>query len=111
MALLLALDISSLRHCGKDRAKASNLCAPSAISCKRKEKTLQADVQRGRKIRFAAAGGEGCDAFYHENFLGRTAPSSVESDHDAIAQKAGLRTSGISFKRTALKDRGVTEFP
>jgi len=74
-------------------------------------KLLHADVQRGEKIRASLPQvGKDCDAFYHESFLDpNSGYSEIESDLGSIAQKAGLKTSAITFKQTALKDHGVTE--
>jgi Tfp pilus assembly protein PilO len=74
-------------------------------------KLLHADVQRGEKIRASLPQvGKDCDSFYHESFLDPNfGYSEIESDLGSIAQKAGLKTSAITFKQTALKDHGVTE--
>jgi Tfp pilus assembly protein PilO len=74
-------------------------------------KLLRADVQRGGKIRSSLAkAGQECDAFYHDSFLDpKFGYSEIESDLGAIAQKAGLKTSAISFRQKELKDHGVTE--
>jgi len=74
-------------------------------------KLLHADVQRGGKIRASLPQvGKDCDAFYHEDFLDpKFGYSDIESDLGAIAQKAGLKNSAISFKQRELKDHGVTE--
>jgi Tfp pilus assembly protein PilO len=74
-------------------------------------KLLRADVQRGEKIRASLPHvGMDCDAFYNESFLNAaTGYSQTESDLDAIASKAGVKTSGFSFRQKDVKDRGVTE--
>jgi Tfp pilus assembly protein PilO len=111
LALLLALDIGLAFILWQGSREGEQSLRAQRDRLQTQEKLLEADVQRGRKIRASLPQvGKDCDAFYHENFLSpETAYSSVESDLDAIAHKAGLRTSGISFKRTALKDHGVTE--
>jgi Tfp pilus assembly protein PilO len=54
--------------------------------------------------------GKDCDAFYHQSFLDpNSGYSEIESDLGSIAQKAGLKTSAITFRQKALKDHGVTE--
>ncbi|MGA3293071.1 MAG: GspMb/PilO family protein [Candidatus Acidiferrales bacterium] len=89
---------------------------PEAMRAQRERLTIQAkllraDVQRGEKIRVSLPrAGNDCDAFYRESFLdGKTGYSEIESDLDAIASKAGVKTPGYAFKQTDVKDRGVTE--
>jgi hypothetical protein len=74
-------------------------------------KLLRADVQRGERIRVSLPQvGNDCDAFYRESFLdARTGYSQIETDLDAIAAKAGVKTPGYAFKQKDVKDRGVTE--
>ncbi|MGD0965632.1 MAG: GspMb/PilO family protein [Candidatus Acidiferrales bacterium] len=72
---------------------------------------FKADVARGEKIRASLPQVKGnCDAFYNESFLDRiTGYSDIETDLDSIATKAGVKTSGFSFKQKDVKERGVTE--
>jgi Tfp pilus assembly protein PilO len=74
-------------------------------------KLLKADVARGEKIRASLPQiKKSCDAFYDQSFLDRiTGYSDIETDLDSIAAKAGVKTSGFSFKQKDVKDRGVTE--
>jgi Tfp pilus assembly protein PilO len=74
-------------------------------------KLLKADVARGEKIRSSLPQvKKSCDAFYEQSFLDRiTGYSDIETDLDSIASKAGVKTSGFSFKQREIKDRGVTE--
>lgn len=74
-------------------------------------KLLQADVQRGDRIKVSLPQvGKDCDAFYRNAFLNQPgAYSEVESDLEAIARKANLRTTDLKFKQKDLKDHGVTE--
>jgi len=74
-------------------------------------KLLRADVARGDKIRASLPQvGQDSDDFYRESFLDeKTGYSDVELDLAAIAAKAGVKTTGFSFKRTEIKGRGVTE--
>ncbi len=74
-------------------------------------KLLKADVARGEKIRASLPQvKKSCDAFYDQSFLDRiTGYSDIETDLDSIAAKAGVKTSGFSFKQKEVKDRGVTE--
>ena len=53
--------------------------------------------------------GKDCDAFYHDAFLSSAdGYSAIEADLGAIATKAGLRTTSITFSQKEVKDRGVT---
>jgi len=74
-------------------------------------KLLRADIERGEKIRSSIPqAGKECDTFYRQSFLdAATGYSQIESDLTSIAAQAGVRTSGLSFRRTEIKDRGVTE--
>lgn len=72
---------------------------------------LQADVQRGEKIRSSLIpAGEACDKFYQTAFLdSSTGYSAIETDLSSIASKAGLQAHSVSFKPKDLEGRGVTE--
>jgi microsomal dipeptidase-like Zn-dependent dipeptidase len=72
---------------------------------------LRADVQRARKIRASLPQvGKDCDAFYHESFLDAASGySSIQTDINALAAKAGVRTSGLTFTQKDIAGRGVTE--
>ena len=74
-------------------------------------KLLKADIARGEKIRASLPQvGKDCDDFYRQSFLDPvTGYSDIETDLDAIASKAGVQTSGFSFKQKDVKDRGVTQ--
>lgn len=74
-------------------------------------KLLRADVDRAEKIRAGLPQtGKDCDAFYRQSFLdSATGYSQIESDLDAIAAQSGVKTSGLSFKTTAIKERSVTQ--
>lgn len=74
-------------------------------------KLLKADIARGERIRASLPqAGKDCDSFYRQSFLDPvTGYSDIETDLDAIASKAGVKTTGFSFKQKEVKDRGVTE--
>jgi Type II secretion system (T2SS), protein M subtype b len=76
-----------------------------------KAKLMNGDVKRAEEIRAALPQvGKDCSAFYEKTFPSATTGySDIESDLDSIASHAGLKTSGVSFKPTELKDRGVTQ--
>lgn len=72
---------------------------------------LQADVQRGEKIRASLGdAGKACDKFYQTAFLdSSTGYSAIEADLSSIASKAGLQAHSVAFKPKDLEGRGVTE--
>ncbi len=74
-------------------------------------KLLDADVARGQKIRASLAQvGSDCDDFYKKSFLdSATVYSAIDTDIAEIAAKSGVKTSGFTFKRSDIKDRGVAE--
>ncbi len=74
-------------------------------------KLLRSDVARGEKIRASLPqAAKDCDAFYHDGLLDSSSGySRIETDLAAIAAKAGVKTSALSFKQKEVKDRGVTE--
>jgi plasmid stabilization system protein ParE len=74
-------------------------------------KLLRADLRRGQKVRDSLPqAGKQCEDFYQQAFLdSSTGYSRIEADLGAIASKAGVTTSGFSFKQKDIKDRGVTE--
>ncbi len=76
-----------------------------------KAKLMNADVKRTEQIRGALPQvGKDCADFYQKTFPdAANGYSAIESDLDAIALHAGLKTSGVSFKPTELSDRGVTQ--
>lgn len=75
------------------------------------DRLRRAEVDRDEKIRASLPHvGQDCDRFYEDTFLDRdTGYSALESDLSSIAQKAGLRLSGITYKPADVKNRGVTE--
>jgi Type II secretion system (T2SS), protein M subtype b len=110
LALLLAADVAlaaALWQAARD---------PQAMRSQRDRlavqgKLLRADVERGEKIRASLPQiGKDCDAFYHDDFLdSRTGYSAISEDLGDIVSKAGLRSSGLTFTRKDVPDRGVTE--
>lgn len=74
-------------------------------------KLLKADVKRGEQIRASLPQvGKDCDNFYGQSFLSAaTGYSQIDTDLAGIASKAGVKTSGFSFKQDEIKGRGVTE--
>jgi Tfp pilus assembly protein PilO len=110
LALLLVADtalIVFLWHNGREGQVAM---ARQRDRLETQAKLLKADVARGEKIRSSLPeAGKECDSFYQETLLSSaTGYSTIEADMDAIASKAGLKTSGISFSQKEVKGRGVT---
>ena len=72
---------------------------------------LKADIARGERIRTSLPQvGKDCESFYRQSFLDPiTGYSDIETDLDSIASKAGVKTTGFSFKQKEVKDRGVME--
>jgi hypothetical protein len=81
------------------------------VSLTERAKLLHADVARGQEIRASLPkAGEECDAFYNKAFFdSSTGYSQIEADLNSISKAAGVQTSGLGFKQTAVKGRGVTE--
>jgi Tfp pilus assembly protein PilO len=84
---------------------------PQVQALKLQAKKLQADVQRGERIRASLTpAGEACDKFYQTAFLDSTTGySATEADLSSIASKAGLQAHSVAFKPKDLEGRGVTE--
>jgi Tfp pilus assembly protein PilO len=74
-------------------------------------KELKADVARGERIRGELNQvGKNSNEFYKNSFLdSRTVYSTVDSDIAAIAAKAGVKTTGFTFKPTNVPNRNVAE--
>jgi hypothetical protein len=72
---------------------------------------LQADIARGEKIRTSLPQVQkDSDSFYRDSFLDPvTGYSDIETDLDSIGTRAGVKTTGFTFKQKDVKDRGVTE--
>jgi hypothetical protein len=111
LGLLLAADIGlgvflwqSYREGPESMSAQRDLLATQA-------KLLAADVARGEQIRASLPQiGDDCDRFYRQWFLdGASGYSAIETDLAAIARKAGVKTSGFTFKQEEVKGRGVTQ--
>jgi len=111
LALLLAADIGLGVFLWRTSREAPGEMRAQRDLLVDQERLLKADVERGNKIRASLPQvGKDCEQFYRRSFLDNaTGYSSVESDLGAIAAKAGLKTSGFSFGRKDIQDRGVTE--
>jgi Tfp pilus assembly protein PilO len=75
----------------------------------RQLKILQADVERAKGIQSRMPTIQAdCDRFEHALFPASTGYSSVTSDLDEIARKAGAQMLDLSFKQAEVSDRGLT---
>jgi Tfp pilus assembly protein PilO len=74
-------------------------------------KLLKADVARGEKIRASLPTiGRDCDSFYQEKLQGsNTGYSTIVADLGELTNKAGLKSSGLTFQQKEVKDHGVIE--
>jgi len=72
-------------------------------------KISQGDVNRAKEIQASMPAIQAdCDKFEHILFPASTGYSSVTSDLDGIAQKAGAVVQDLSFKQTEVAQRGLT---
>jgi Tfp pilus assembly protein PilO len=73
-------------------------------------KLLQADIDRAQKIRAdIPAIQKDCDQFEHSLFPASSGYSSVTSELDTIARKAGVQLEGKAFKEAEVEKRNLTE--
>jgi Tfp pilus assembly protein PilO len=71
---------------------------------------LKQSIDNAQKIRDnIPAIQKDCDKFEHSLFPGRSGYSTVSSELDAIAKKAGIRLTDLSYKPTAIPDRSLAE--
>lgn len=72
---------------------------------------LAKDVRHAREIRKRLPAVQGqCDRFFREQLQPTTKGySAVVADLGGLAGKAGLRTSGVSFRQHVVENRGVVE--
>lgn len=72
---------------------------------------LDKDVRRARAIRERLPAVQAqCDRFFREQLQPTSRGySAVVADLSALAAKAGLRTSGVTFRQHAVENRGVIE--
>lgn len=111
LGVLLILDVAvgGFLYWQAQQAPAHALTQVNALKIQAKK--LQADVQRGEKIRASLGqAGQSCDHFYDTAFLdSNTGYSAIEADLSSMAAKAGLQAHSVSFKPKDLEGRGVTE--
>ena len=72
---------------------------------------FEADVARGKRIRASLPQvGRDCDDFYKNSFLdSKTVYSTVDSDITALASKAGVKTTVLTFKPMPVPNRSVSQ--
>lgn len=70
----------------------------------------KADIKRARDIQASIpAIQKDCDKFEHSLFPARSGYSSVSSELDSIARKAGIQLGDLSFKQSAIPERKLAE--
>jgi hypothetical protein len=111
LGVLLALDGALAYVVWQNAREGPEMMRLQRDQLKTEAKLLEADIQRGEKIRGSLPQvGKDCRAFYEDRFLDATTGySQIESDFDSIVAKAGLKTTGLSFRPKDMKDHGVTE--
>jgi Tfp pilus assembly protein PilO len=71
---------------------------------------LKADIKRAQDIRDSIpATQKDCERFEQSLFPASSGGSAVRSELGAIARKKGVDLEDLSFKRTDIADRGITE--
>lgn len=90
--------------------------APQSQARERKQLTqkaelLAADVAQGEAIeKHLPDLGNECDGFYQHNLLPSSSGySTVVSDMGDMAKRAGVAVSGVGYRETKVKDRGLNE--
>ncbi len=111
LALLFAADLALVYQLWQSSREGAEALTAQRDRLKMQASLLKGDVARGDSIRADLSGeGKEYDNFYHNTFLpANNGYSTIEDDLGAIATKANLRSSGISFKQKELKGRDVTE--
>lgn len=70
----------------------------------------KADIKRAKDIQASIpAIQKDCDKFEHSLFPARSGYSSVSSELDSIAKKAGIQLGDLTFKQTAIPERKLAE--
>lgn len=73
-------------------------------------KKLEAPIARARKIREEMPNTQReCEQFERMLLLARSGSSAVSSELGEIAKKSGVSLEGVSFKRTPIPERRLTE--
>jgi hypothetical protein len=111
LGLLLAADAALVIFLWRSAHEGPEAMRVQRDSLAAEAKLLQADVKRAEAIRASLPQvGKDCDKFYEQSFLnGATGYSDIDMDLASIAAKAGVKTSGFSFRQQEVKGRGVTE--
>ncbi len=91
---------------GRGRASAEEL-----DKLKTQRRLLENDVRRAQRIRDRLPAVQAqCDHFFRDQLPPASSGySAVLADLAALAQKAGLRTSGVSYKQHAVENRAIVE--
>ena len=107
VALLIAADVALAAYSWNMGALYSSSREVAAEATQLK--ILQEDINRAKGIqsRMPAIQGD-CDKFERLLFPASTGYSSVTSDLDGIAQKAGAQVQDLTFKQADVAQRGLT---
>jgi Tfp pilus assembly protein PilO len=111
LAVLLILDVVLIILGWRVAQSGSQAQKDEARRLAQQAQLLEKDVARAETIqRHMPEVRHNCDHFYEEQFLPASSGySSVEMDLGQIAAHSGLKTTGLSFKQSALEKRGVVE--
>jgi Type II secretion system (T2SS), protein M subtype b len=111
LGLLLLADVALVAYLWNGSRQGPDALRAERNRLSLQAKLLRADIRRGQTIRASLPQvGVDCDTFYRQSFLdAKTGYSQIESDLDAIAQKANVKTPALAFKQKPIEGRGVTE--
>ena len=111
LAIVLVLDAALLVVDWRARQSSTQAEKSEALKLAAQELLLERDVTRAEAIRnHMSEVRQNCDRFYQQQFLTASSGySSLEADLGQIAQHAGLKTTGVTFKQSPVEKRGVVE--
>lgn len=108
LALLIAADIAFAAYSWRTASSSSS--APSLAAENARLKLLRADVESAKRIqKDMPAIQKDCDRFIAMFFPASAGYSSVSSDLDGIAKKAGLQIVDLTFKQKENAAYGLTQ--
>ncbi len=102
--VLIAFNVQAARQAPQAQAQERDSLA-------QKENLMAADGAKGQAIeRHLPNVGDECDSFYQHNLLPESAGySTVVADLGKMGKDAGVETSGVAFRETQIKARGLSE--
>lgn len=111
LACVLAADAALIAVSWETANEAPQSQAAQLARLTQEARLLSADVQKGMVIdkRLPNLTNE-CDEFYNKDLLpSASGYASVIADIGQIAKNAGVQTSGLGFRETAIKDRALKQ--